>query len=248
MYAVAFFAGSWPPSPGLLPWAILISSWSARARYWAVTPKRADATCLIRASWRSPVAVGVYQAGSSPPSPVFAAPPARWMPIVSAWWASGESAPDRHRRHDEPADDVAGGLDVGEVDGGRRRGAADSQPVADDRRGTGQRATDSARARRRSSARRPTPGRRTRRRSAARTGGPRRRRGSGRSRGRAGGSTAGRRRSRGRRRPVAARARRGRRARSSRATPARPGSSGCGRRRRARSTRTGARRCTRRSC
>ena len=93
MYAVAFFAGSWPPSPGLLPWAILISSWSARARYWAVTPKRADATCLIRASWRSPVAVGVYQAGSSPPSPVFAAPPARWMPIVSAWWASGESAP-----------------------------------------------------------------------------------------------------------------------------------------------------------
>jgi hypothetical protein len=24
---------------------------------------------------------------------VFAAPPARWIPTVSAWWASGESAP-----------------------------------------------------------------------------------------------------------------------------------------------------------
>ena len=85
--------GSWPPSPGLEPWAILISSWSARARYVAVTPNRAEATCLIRASWRRPSGPGAYQAGSSPPSPVFAAPPARWMPIVSAWWASGDSAP-----------------------------------------------------------------------------------------------------------------------------------------------------------
>ncbi len=108
--------------------------------------------------------------------------------------------------------------------------------------------TDSARGRRRSSARRPTRGRRTRRRSAARTGGPRRRLGSGRTRDRAGGSTACRRRSTWRRRRVAARARRGRPARSSPATPARRGSSGRGRRRRARSTRTGARRCTRRSC
>ena len=33
MYAVALRPGSWPPSPGLEPWAILISSWSARARY-----------------------------------------------------------------------------------------------------------------------------------------------------------------------------------------------------------------------
>ena len=121
MYAVAFFAGSWPPSPGLLPWAILISSWSARARYWAVTPKRADATCLIRASWRSPVAVGVYQAG------ILAA-------LAGVRGAAGaldadrqrlvglrRERADRHRRHDEAADDVAGGLDVGEVDGGRRR-------------------------------------------------------------------------------------------------------------------------------
>ena len=93
MYAVALRPGSWPPSPGLEPWAILISSWSARARYAAVTPNRAEATCLIRASRRRPSGPGAYQAGSSPPSPVFAAPPARWMPIVSAWCASGDSAP-----------------------------------------------------------------------------------------------------------------------------------------------------------
>ena len=34
-----------------------------------------------------------YSAGSSPPSPVLAAPPARWMPRVTASCASGESAP-----------------------------------------------------------------------------------------------------------------------------------------------------------
>ena len=48
---------------------------------------------MIRASWRRPSGPGVYQAGSSPPSPVLAAPPARWIPIVSAWCASGLSAP-----------------------------------------------------------------------------------------------------------------------------------------------------------
>ena len=58
MYAVALRPGSWPPSPGFEPWAILISSWSARARYVAVTPNRADATCLIRASRRSPSGPG----------------------------------------------------------------------------------------------------------------------------------------------------------------------------------------------
>ncbi len=48
---------------------------------------------MIRASWRRPSGPGAYQAGSSPPSPVFAEPPARWIPMVSAWWASGLSAP-----------------------------------------------------------------------------------------------------------------------------------------------------------
>src|SRR5438034_3669759 len=48
--AVTLCPGSWPPSPGFEPWAILISSSSARIRYCVVTPKRADATCLIRLS------------------------------------------------------------------------------------------------------------------------------------------------------------------------------------------------------
>ena len=47
MSSVTLWPGSWPPSPGLAPWAILISSSSAWARYSAVTPKRALATCLI---------------------------------------------------------------------------------------------------------------------------------------------------------------------------------------------------------
>ena len=47
MYSDTLWPGSWPPSPGFAPCAILICSWSADARYSAVTPKRADATCLI---------------------------------------------------------------------------------------------------------------------------------------------------------------------------------------------------------
>ena len=39
--------GSWPPSPGFAPCAILIWICSALARYSAVTPKRPEATCLI---------------------------------------------------------------------------------------------------------------------------------------------------------------------------------------------------------
>ena len=63
---------------------------------------------MIRASWRRPSAPGAYQAGSSPPSPVLAAPPARWMPIVSAWWASGLKRADAHRRDHEAAHDRRG--------------------------------------------------------------------------------------------------------------------------------------------
>src|ERR1051325_4499432 len=69
--AVTLCPGSCPPSPGFEPWAILISSSSARIRYCVVTPKRADATCLIRLSARSPLASGAYVSGSSPPSPQF---------------------------------------------------------------------------------------------------------------------------------------------------------------------------------
>src|SRR3954454_21158624 len=62
--------GNWPPSPGFEPCAILISSSSARTRYSAVTPKRAEATCLILLLTGEPSSVSWYQAGSSPPSPV----------------------------------------------------------------------------------------------------------------------------------------------------------------------------------
>lgn len=40
--------------PGLAPWAILISSWSAFTTNWGVTPKRPEATCLMREEAVSP--------------------------------------------------------------------------------------------------------------------------------------------------------------------------------------------------
>src|ERR671936_224030 len=61
---VTLCPGSWPPSPGFEPCAILICSSSAKTAYSGVTPKRPEATCLIlqlRSSRK--------RAGSSPPSP-----------------------------------------------------------------------------------------------------------------------------------------------------------------------------------
>ena len=47
IHGYTFLAMSWPPSPGLAPWAILIwMSW-ALVRYRLVTPKRPEATCLM---------------------------------------------------------------------------------------------------------------------------------------------------------------------------------------------------------
>ena len=54
MYSVTLPPGSWPPSPGFAPWAILIWIWSAECRYSAVTPKRPEATCLMRERSESP--------------------------------------------------------------------------------------------------------------------------------------------------------------------------------------------------
>ncbi len=51
--------GSWPPSPGLAPWATLISSSRQLLRYSAVTPKRPDATCLMADEALSPLARGL---------------------------------------------------------------------------------------------------------------------------------------------------------------------------------------------
>ena len=56
MVASTLWPGSWPPSPGLAPWAILICRSSALTRYSAVTPNRPDATCLI--AERIGIAVG----------------------------------------------------------------------------------------------------------------------------------------------------------------------------------------------
>jgi hypothetical protein len=47
MYALTFFPGSWPPSPGFAPCAIFISICSAFTKNVGVTPKRPDATCLM---------------------------------------------------------------------------------------------------------------------------------------------------------------------------------------------------------
>src|SRR4051812_7742884 len=86
--AVTFSPGSCPPSPGFEPWAILIWSSSAKARYSGVTPNRAEATCLIRElrSVRK-------RAGSSPPSPEFERAPSRLKAIATVSCASAESAP-----------------------------------------------------------------------------------------------------------------------------------------------------------
>src|ERR687885_271221 len=47
IHGYTLWPGSWPPSPGLAPCAILICRSSAFTRYSLVTPKRPDATCLI---------------------------------------------------------------------------------------------------------------------------------------------------------------------------------------------------------
>src|SRR5213080_3991966 len=80
--------GSWPPSPGLAPCAILICRSVALTRYSLVTPKRAEATCLMALLRESPLASGTYRAGSSPPSPVFDLPPMRFIAIASVSCAS----------------------------------------------------------------------------------------------------------------------------------------------------------------
>src|ERR1700723_2790897 len=71
IHGYTLLPGSWPPSPGLAPCAILICRSSALTRYSLVTPNRPLATCLTADRRRSPLRSGVDRAGSSPPSPVF---------------------------------------------------------------------------------------------------------------------------------------------------------------------------------
>ena len=88
MLASTLWPGSWPPSPGLAPWAILIWMSSALTRYSAVTPKRPDATCLIAERIESPLAIGLKRSTSSPPSPVLDLPPMRFIAMARVVWAS----------------------------------------------------------------------------------------------------------------------------------------------------------------
>ena len=85
--------GSCPPSPGLAPWAILISSSVALARYSAVTPNRPDATCLILLFFESPFSMVAKRARSSPPSPELDFPPIRFIAMARTSCASGDRAP-----------------------------------------------------------------------------------------------------------------------------------------------------------
>ena len=59
MVASTLWPGSWPPSPGLAPCAILICIMLELTRYSAVTPKRPDATCLMAERMESPLGIGL---------------------------------------------------------------------------------------------------------------------------------------------------------------------------------------------
>src|SRR5262249_24196581 len=85
--------GSWPPSPGFAPCAILICRSSALTRYSLVTPNRPEATCLTAERRRSPLRSGPNRCGSSPPSPVLDRPPGRFIAMASFSCASAEIEP-----------------------------------------------------------------------------------------------------------------------------------------------------------
>src|SRR6476620_5199169 len=78
IHGYTLWPGSWPPSPGLAPCAILIWMSSALVRYSEVTPNRPDATCLI-ALRRSG---SCSRSLSSPPSPVLDRAPRRFIAIA----------------------------------------------------------------------------------------------------------------------------------------------------------------------
>src|ERR1700739_4503372 len=82
IHGYTLFPGSWPPSPGLAPCAILICRSSALTRYSLVTPNRPLASWLTDERGRSPLASGLNRSGSSPPSPVFDLPPSRFIAIA----------------------------------------------------------------------------------------------------------------------------------------------------------------------
>ena len=58
-----------------------------------MTPKRAEATCLIALRRQSPFASRANRSASSPPSPVLDRPPSRFIATAIASWASLEIEP-----------------------------------------------------------------------------------------------------------------------------------------------------------
>src|ERR1700756_1780704 len=67
MIRSTLWPGSWPPSPGLAPCAILICIMSELTRYSAVTPNRPEATCLIAERMESPFGRGFKRSRLPPP-------------------------------------------------------------------------------------------------------------------------------------------------------------------------------------
>ena len=133
MYSETLRPGSWPPSPGLAPCAILICSISALARYSAVTPKRPEATCLIFDLSESPSSqrdVDLDAALAEPRLQRFARLDRRVAAAVLAALAGvrlaadavhrdrergvrlGRDRAERHRAGGEALDDLGGGLDL----------------------------------------------------------------------------------------------------------------------------------------
>src|ERR1700688_4575994 len=93
IHGYTLFPGSWPPSPGLAPCAILICRSSALTRYSLVTPNRPEATCLMALRRQSPFGSTTYRSASSPPSPVLDLPPKRFIAMARVSWASLEIEP-----------------------------------------------------------------------------------------------------------------------------------------------------------
>ena len=130
MKAVAFFAGSWPPSPGFDPWAILIFELvgTGEIRRGHPEPCRGDlldpgiVPTTVR---RRRIPGGVLPAltGVRGPAGLLDADGQRLVGL-------GAQRADAHRRHDEAADDVARRFDLGERDG--RRGGANPKLIARD--------------------------------------------------------------------------------------------------------------------
>ena len=112
--ALTLWPGSWPPSPGFEPWAILMFSSSANAQYSGVTPNRPDAICLMRELRSHALPAGAV------PGRVLAALAAVALAAEHVHRdrerlvGLGREGAVRHRAGGEPAGDGLGRLDLAE--------------------------------------------------------------------------------------------------------------------------------------